>query len=101
MRVVGKDQKITYTPGYATTLPVYYNGFGPYWSYGWQTVYEPGYLQNDTVVSVETLVYSLEKDKLLWASESRTTNPASLGTLVNEVADAVAKEMSKQGLLAP
>ena len=101
MRVVGKDQKITYTPGYAATFPAYYNGFGPYWSYGWQTVYEPGYLQSDTVVSVETLVYSLTKDKLLWASESRTTNPANLTTLVNEVADAVAKEMSKQGLLAP
>ncbi len=101
MRVVGKDQKITYTPGYASTFPAYYNGFGPYWSYGWQTVYEPGYLQSDTVVSVETLVYSLAKDKLLWASESRTTNPANLNTLVNEVADAVAKEMSKQGLLAP
>ena len=101
MRVVGKDQKITYTPGYATTFPVYYSGFGPYWNYGWQTVYEPGYLQSDTVVSVETLVYSLEKDKLLWASESRTTNPASLSKLVKEVADAVATEMSKQGLLAP
>jgi hypothetical protein len=101
MRVIGKDQKVTYTPGYASTFPVYYAGFGPYWSYGWRTVYEPGYLQSDTVVSVETLVYSLIQDKLLWAGTSRTTNPANLDSLVNEVADAVAKEMSKQGLLAP
>jgi hypothetical protein len=101
MRVIGKDQRVTYTPGYASTFPVYYNQFGPYWSYGWRTVYEPGYLQTDTVVSVETLVYSLKQDKLLWAGTSHTTNPANVDTLVNEVADAAAKEMSKQGLLAP
>ncbi len=99
MRVVGRDQRVTYSPGYVSTFPVYYNQFGPYWSYGWQTVYEPGYLQTDTVVSVETLVYSLVQDKLLWAGTSRTTNPANLDSLVNEVADAVAKEMAKQGLL--
>lgn len=101
MRVIGKDQKVTYTPGYASTFPVYYNQFGPYWAYGWRTVYEPGYLQTDTVVSVETLVYSLKEDKLLWAGTSHTTNPANLDKLVNEVADAAAKEMSKQGFLAP
>jgi hypothetical protein len=101
MRVVGKDQQVSYTPGYVSTMPAYYGGFGPYWSYGWQTVYEPGYLQTDTVVSVETLIYSLKQDKLLWAATSRTTNPANLDNLVKEVADAVAKEMKKQGLLAP
>ena len=99
MRVVGKDQRITYTPAYA--FPAYYGGFGPYWRYGWGAVYEPGYLQSDTIVSVETLVYSLQRDKLLWASTSRTTNPRDLRSLVSEVAHATAKEMVRQGLLLP
>jgi hypothetical protein len=98
MRVVGRDQRVTYTPGY--TAPGPYGGFGPYWGYGWNTVYQPGYLQTDTDVSVETLVYSLTQDKLLWASTSRTTNPANLNTLVNDVAGATAQEMAKQGFLA-
>jgi hypothetical protein len=54
----------------------------------------------DTRVSVETLVCSLDRDEPLWSSTSRTTNPKDLGSLVNEVADATAKEMVKQGLLA-
>jgi hypothetical protein len=99
MRVVGKDQQVTYTPGY--TAPSYYGGFGPYWGYGWGTVSSPGYLTTDTLVSVETLLYSLDRDKLLWASTSRTTNPENLDTLVKEIADATANEMVKQGLLAP
>jgi hypothetical protein len=54
----------------------------------------------DTLVSVETLVYSLDRDELLWSSMSRTTNPKDIENLVNEVVDANAKEMVKQGLLA-
>jgi hypothetical protein len=96
MRVVGKEQQVTYTPG----SPGYYGGFNRYWGYSWGAAYDPGYLRTDTLVSVETLVYSLDRGELLWASTSRTTNPKDLNTLVNTVADATAKEMVKQGLLA-
>jgi hypothetical protein len=34
--------------------------------------------QFDTLVSVETSVYSLDRDELLWSSTSRTTNRAAL-----------------------
>ncbi|MBV8784239.1 MAG: hypothetical protein JOZ67_08645 [Gammaproteobacteria bacterium] len=98
MRVVGKDQRVTYTPGYV--FPPYYGGFGPYWGYGWDAAYDPGYLQTDTLVSVETLVYSLDRDKLLWASTSRTVNPSDIYRLVKEVADSTSTEMARQGFLA-
>jgi hypothetical protein len=98
-RVVGKDQQINYTPG--TTFPSYYGGFGPYWGHGWGAAYDPGYVTTDTIISVEMTLYSLPADKLLWASTSRTTNPSNLDGLLNEVADATAKEMKKQGFLAP
>jgi hypothetical protein len=103
MRVVGADKRPAYklipgpasidsdTPGTgnipATAL------FSPVWR-----GYEPQ--QFDTLVSVETSVYSLDLNQLMWSSTSRTTNPKDLGSLVNEVADATAKEMVKQGLLA-
>ncbi len=98
-RLVSKDTQINYTPG--TAFPTYYGGFGPYWGHGWGAAYEPGYLTTDTYISVETTLYSLPQDKLLWASTSRTANPSNIDTLVNEVADATAKEMKKQGFLAP
>ena len=99
MRVVGKDQRVSYSPGYVAPAP--YGAFGPYWGYGWGTVYSPGYLQTDTLVSVETLLYGLKDDKLLWASTSRTENPSDLSGLVNEVALATANAMVKEGALAP
>jgi len=99
MRVIGKDQRITYTPGSFSPGPV---GFGPYWGAGWGSVYTPGSMRTDTDVSVETLVYALRPDtpdKLLWASTSRTTNPNSLNALINEVAGATAQEMTRQGFI--
>jgi hypothetical protein len=101
MRVVGTDQRITYTPGYVVTPP--YRGFRPYWGTGWRTVRQPGTLRTDQLVSVETLVYSLPADQnsqLLWASTSRTTNPAGLDALVSNVAEATARAMVSEGFLA-
>jgi hypothetical protein len=104
MRVIGEKQRVSYTPGYYAPgypgFPPYYMRFSGYWGYGWGAVYEPGYLTTDTVVSVETLVYSLTQDKLLWAGTSKTTNPAKVGPFVSELGEAVANEMTKQGLLA-
>ena len=62
--------------------------------------YTPPSVRTDTEVSIETLIYSLKSDQLIWASTSRTSNPAGLSGLVDEVADAVAKEVVKQGLVA-
>jgi hypothetical protein len=93
-RLAGIDKQQTYVP------PVYANrGVGGYWGYAWPAVYSPGYTVTDTLVQVETLVYELGDDKLVWASRSRSFNPANAKDLVNEVVDAVRDEMRKQGLI--
>jgi hypothetical protein len=98
-RVVSAEQQTTYVPG-----TVWYTGpsYGSFWGYydmGWGAVYDPGYLQTDQIVTVETLVYSLEQDKLVWAARSQTMNPGSVQTLVKDVVDAVAKEMKAEQLI--
>jgi hypothetical protein len=99
MRAVGHDQTVIVDPGgFSGTA---YGSFGSYYSsYGVGVSYSTGSVQTDTVVTVETLVYSLSQDKLLWAGTSRTSNPEGIQSLIYEVADAVASQMSKQGLIA-
>ena len=99
MRVVGHDQRVIVDPGgFSGTA---YGSFGSYYSsYGVGVSYSTGSVQTDTVVTVETLVYSLRQDKLLWAGTSRTSNPEGVQGLVTEVANAVAGEVRKQGLVA-
>ena len=99
MRLVGHDQTVIVDPGGFSGSA--YGTFGSYYSsYGMELSYSTGSVQTDTVVSIETLIYSLNKDQLLWAGTSRTSNPEGLSELVDEVADAVAKEVAKQGLVA-
>ena len=97
MRVIGKRERVSYTP--TPVFAPYYQHFWGYWGYGWCAAYKP-IATTDEVVSVETLIYSLDRDELLWAGTSRTVNPSKVPDFVNEVADAAAKEMQKQGLLA-
>ena len=102
MRVVGKDQQISYTPG--TSMYVggpYYGSTMGYWGYGWGAAYSPGYMQTDQIVSVESLVYSVSQGKLLWAGQSETTNPEDLESFVNELVASVGGELRKQGLIKP
>jgi hypothetical protein len=100
MRVVGKETQYSYEPAYWARP--YYHRFwgGGYWGWGWGTVWEPGYLVADKIVSVETLVYSLEQDQLVWAGVSRTVDPTQIDPFIAELATAVTKQMAKDGLLA-
>jgi hypothetical protein len=91
MRVVGEDKWPSY-------LQVHGSTFNASDTPGTGNLPAVTELQHfDALVSV--LVCSLDLNKVIWSSTSRTTNPKDLGALVNEVADATAKEMVKQGLL--
>ena len=59
----------------------------------------PGYLETDTIVSVETLVYSLPQDKLLWGGVSETTDPSNLDSFIKEVVKKAGEEIRKAGVL--
>ncbi len=91
MRIVGVEREVSYVPGRLYAVPSYYHGFYGYWGYGWRSVYEPGYMRSDRIVSIATNVYSVADDKLVWASQSETFNPASLRSAVSEVVRVTSK----------
>jgi hypothetical protein len=76
-------------------VPVEYVDLWGYWNFGWAQVYQPGYLRTDRVVKIATTLYSLPDDRLVFASESETLDPASLRNAVREAAKAIAKEVRK------
>jgi hypothetical protein len=94
VRVLGKEQQTTYTPGTA-----YYGSTWGYWGYGWGGVYSPGYMSTDQIVTVETLVFSVSQNTLIWAGQSETTNPSKVDSFVGELAQVVGGELRKAGLV--
>ena len=96
LRVVNDKQRLTYQP--STWSSPYYTSFWGYYGYGWGAVYDPGYVRDDRIVSLETLIYSVPKNTLMWAGMSETENPKSPSKTVEEVVKEAVKEMKKQGL---
>ena len=96
LRPVSKSQELNWTPG--TTMAPYGSFYG-YYGWGWGGYYNPGYLRTDTILQVETQLFSIAEDKVIWAGLSKSTNPSSATTLVSEIAAAAAKDMQARGLL--
>jgi hypothetical protein len=93
LRQVAKDKALS---GSFSGNPGYSSFWGPgFWGGGWGG----GYLRTDTILIVETLVYSLQQNQLVWASQSQTMNPTQVGAFVRELGKTLGTEMEKQGLL--
>jgi len=99
MRPVAKEKEISSTPSSMYMGPMYGGYWGGYYGYGWGGAYGGTEIRTDTIVIVETLVYSLKQNKLVWAGQSKTTNPSKIDAFVREVAAGAGKEMKKAGLL--
>lgn len=95
------DQRREIDPvNFRTSVSTSRRSFWGNYHWAWRTSWVPP-PQTRTNVWIETLVYSLEPDELLWAGRSRTVNPNSVAGLFGEVADAAAGEMQQIGLLKP
>jgi hypothetical protein len=96
MRLVDAKTVRTYTPDTWTSVP--YGTLWGYYGYGWGAVYMPGRVDEDTVVSVETLIFSVPRNQLLWAGVSESRNPKDAHRLIADLVTAVAKQLQKEGL---
>jgi hypothetical protein len=92
MRLVSANQTTTWV---STSYP----DFWGYWGYAYPMAMNSGYLKTDTTIRVETRVYSLKDDRLVWAGFSRTMNPESGDQILSEVAQAVGQDMRERGLI--
>jgi len=103
MRPVAIDKETVTTP-VVYSSPSYSGYYGGYYGYGWGSPWGPtmvsgGETYVDTIVSIETQIYSLKQNKLVWAGRSKTTNPEKVDQLVSEVARAASEELVQAGLI--
>ena len=96
MLLVSVDRTQTYVPGSAYAVPAPYTSMWGGWGYGYSTYYDPGYVDTDQLVDFNTNVYQVEGAKLIWASRTQTTDPTSVGSMVDEIISANIAEMKRQ-----
>ena len=96
LRPVSQEKRLTYNVG--LWVNPYYSTLWGYYGYGWGNVYVPAFIDRDTFVIVETTIYSVPRNQLLWAAVSETKNPKSLQRFVEDLVKESVKELRKQGL---
>lgn len=99
MRPVETTQEVRTTPGNPWWDTPRYRSFGGYWGWGFRPMYAPPEVRTDTLVSVETLVYAVDNEELVWAGRTRTMNPSTVETFVRELARSLDERLRSDGLL--
>jgi hypothetical protein len=83
------------------TYPWVGSRYGSTWGsygWGWGAIYEP-YGYPETVVTIETRLYEVAGDRLVWAGVSYTRNPSDWTDLVRSLAGDAFEQMEKEGLI--
>lgn len=97
MRPVKREKEREYTP--VVWSSGYYPEFWGYYGYGWSNVYVISSSRETETITVETLVYDLTRDQLVWAATSETRDPKNLQDFVKDLVNAAVKEMKKMKLV--
>lgn len=93
VRPLAVDKDVTVSavrPGYP-----YGVFWGGYWGYGWGVPYTATTVQTNTNLYVETLLYSLVHNKLVWSGRSKTTDPSKVASFIKDLVVNVAWEINE------
>ncbi len=97
LRPVKRETEQQYSP--VIWSSGYYPDFWGYYGYGWTNVYAIPTGRDSTIITVETLVYDLTRNQLVWAATSETRDPKTLQDFVKDLVNAAVKEMKKMKLV--
>ena len=99
MRLIDVEKEKIYTPGNIALYPTYYRNFSGYFYRNWSYYSEPGYYLTTKIYKVETNVYSIKEDKIIWSALTETTDPSGVKKLTEEITKVVYKAMVKEGFI--
>jgi hypothetical protein len=100
-RLVAVEKQERYTPPSYRYSPSfgYRNGLYDYYGMSYNAMYTPGYTTVDTVVSLETSVFSTATEKMIWAGSTRSFNPSSANSVITKNVELIIADMKKSGLI--
>lgn len=101
--LLDSDSETRYLPKTITYAPVsahvYYTNFYGYYSHYYPLVYSPGYYVATSTYFLETNLYEVASEKLLWSAQSETYDPSSLSRFSKSFAKLTLDRLSRDGIL--
>ena len=94
--LIGKEEKDVYTRGSSA-----HESFYSFYRHRYGYAHEPGYSSTSTTVQLETNLYNVKTEELIWSGRSKTWSRGSKEQIINDVIKAVIKTLQKNKLIAP
>jgi hypothetical protein len=99
MRLIDVEKEKVYTPEQRYAYPVYYSDFSRYYNRNLVYYTTPGYYAVTKKFIIETVIYSIPDDKIIWSGITETYDPQGVEKLTNEIANAIHKKMLEEGFV--
>jgi len=87
-------QSMDYRPAYG-----YYDGLYSYYPHVNSYVHQPGYYTTHDVVKLETNLYEVASEELVWSAQSRSFAPESAKEVIDDLVKLVIKDLQEKGLI--
>jgi hypothetical protein len=99
-RLISIDKESNWVRGEPYVAPrTYYDHMYGYYFSAYEYVYEPGYLVNYTVVNLETNIYDVESEALIWSGVSESFDPRSTTEVIDTLGRAIMNDLKQTGFL--
>lgn len=86
-----------YMPAYGAG---YYGGLYSYYPHVNTYVHRPGYYTTHETVTLETNLYDVESEELVWSARSRTFSPESVDEIIIDLTRLVIRDLADKKLIA-
>jgi hypothetical protein len=101
--LINKESETRYVPGTHNYSPYmtygWYGSFYNYYNYWYPQFNDPGYYVTDKTYFLETNLYDVQTEKLIWSGQSETINPGSIDAFVKNYPKVLVEQMIKDGLI--
>lgn len=97
--LIDKTSETRYVPGSGPYMPYprfgWYGNFWSYYSHWYPIAYDPGYYTTDKMYYLESNLYDVSSEQLVWSVQSETINPSSLADFSKSYTKALVKALEK------
>ncbi|MFY7890878.1 MAG: hypothetical protein ACOVOW_18305 [Spirosomataceae bacterium] len=98
MRLMDVDkERVNYRSN--NLMSPYFNTFSGYYFLNWPYYANSSYYSTTKTYTVETIVFSISEDKVIWTGTTQTTDPDGLTKMTEEIAKVVYDKMIKDGFI--
>jgi len=101
--LLDKNQETHYVGGtsFGISAPVYGYPYYGYYSYAYSNVYNTGYYETTTDYFIESNMYDVATEKLIWTGQTKTEDPESVEKEAPELAKILVDEILLKQVVAP